>query len=484
MPSFATEFPIQPTINKGQFVAQVVTWLKDMKNSQIVLRPCDIDTGLDIIFLSAPNGEELRLREFNDPSGSSALGFRHDISDSEGRLWRTEAVLRKGVPQYNNDVIRIRTECIALNHSATLETPRKPFLIKTLLIDGVGGNDGEFSVSDEPVWLKESTEHLELAHQLTVGTATRYLPVVYISATAESRWPYSDAAIKKLAFDLGGIAHVVVEPNRAFSFNLKDRTSAQNVYGGAVAISLPGRGIVRRFFSDPRFPKPDNNLGYVRSSAIMIRSQMPAEGWDWTELQEQALRQQRIRDRNRLSAEETEKIYKEEIANLQDSIRQLKAQQQNYPSPTNNSNQDAENVIAFLSDSVGAEIYDGEFLDRIRKSAQISLERSEQIGLDLRSVTILRAIAEKLPVSPALAELRDDLKRATREPSRAAAELISLLSRHGYHQKSDNKHIRLVANDENSGLAPITLSKTPSDIRSLTNHRKQIERAMGIARDM
>ena len=79
-------------------------------------------------------------------------------------------------------------------------------------------------------------------------------------------------------------------------------------------------------------------------------------------------------------------------------------------------------------------------------------------------------------MSPALGELSQDLARATKDPNRVASELISLLGRHGYSEKSDNKHIRLEANKGYDGLDAITLPKTPSENKGLKNLRKQIER--------
>jgi hypothetical protein len=79
-----------------------------------------------------------------------------------------------------------------------------------------------------------------------------------------------------------------------------------------------------------------------------------------------------------------------------------------------------------------------------------------------------------------LNELKQDLDRVTKDRRRVATELTSLLRRHGYSEKSDNKHIRLEAAEEFDGLDAITLPKTPSERRGLRNLRTQIERALGI----
>ena len=481
MTSFATEFPVKPIPHRGSFVAQVVFWLRGTNYSTVFDDPRHRDLEGDTAHLSARNGEQLRLREFGADGVFEAIGFRHDFPDNEGRLWRTEAVLRRAVSSDAQDLIRLRTECLARKPGVRLDFPRKPYLVKTILGDGWGGKDGALFVSDGALRLTDDDVGLKIAKAVTIGKATRYLPVIYVSATGDSKWQLSPDQVNKLAFDIGGIAHVAVEPSRAFSFRLRDLTAGANVYGGALGIALPSRGIVRRYYLGFRLPEVEDLLAIVREVSIGIRSQMPAEGWDWTELQEQALRRQRERDRNRLSMEETEKLYQEEIANLLDRIQQLEGQIASRP-PEEAVDAEDNLLPSLLVKKLGPEIYPGEFSDRLRFAARECGSRAEQIGLDRRSKLVLDTIATRLPSSPALSELLEDLKRATKDPKRVASELTGLLLRHGYREKADNKHIRLEAKNGYDGLDAITLPKTPSDHHGLTNLRKQVERTLGISK--
>jgi hypothetical protein len=208
---------------------------------------------------------------------------------------------------------------------------------------------------------------------------------------------------------------------------------------------------------------------------------MPAEGWDWTELREQALRRQRERDRNRLSTSQTEELYEEEIANLRDRVKQLEGQLAAQPR-VEVAEVDEGLLPDFVVNKLGPELYPGEFSDRLRLAAKECTARVDQIGLDRRSKSILDAIVGQLPLSPALFELLEDLKRATKDPKRMASDVTAVLLRHGYRQKADNKHIRLEAKPGFGGLEAITLPKTPSDHRGLMNLRKQIERTLGVTR--
>lgn len=206
---------------------------------------------------------------------------------------------------------------------------------------------------------------------------------------------------------------------------------------------------------------------------------MPAFGWDWTELQEQALRLQREREKDSLTEAEWNKLHQEQIDNLHDRIRELEQQLSVSPAASLGTDE-AEFSTENLIQRVGPEVYSGEISDRLRLAAKTTLSFGEQIGLDDRSKAILQRFVERLPASPALAELSQDLARATKDPRRVASALISLLTRHGYSEKSDNKHIRLEANKGFNGLNTITLPKTPSESRGLRNLKSQIERALGL----
>ncbi|MCQ2004959.1 hypothetical protein [Rhizobium sp. NRK18] len=462
-------------------MAEVIAWLRGIPSSTVLAESSEQNFDGENPHLRAATGEELRFRELKTERGLHAVGFRHDLPDMEGRLWRTEGVLRYASSQAEQDVLRIRTQCIATVAGARLEIPKKPFLIKSLLNGGWGGDDGLIAVSDQPTWLSEAQDDLAIARAVTVGAASKSLPAIYVSASAKGAWLLSEADIESLAYELGGIAHVVVEPSRAFSYDLRDLTKGRNVYAGTVGIVVPGQGIVRRYHLGMQAYDSKELRAIIRVAAINLRSQMPATGWDWTDLQEQALRTQRERDKNRLTSAEKEQLYQDEIDNLQDKIRQLELQLCMLPKEALNDSYNEfsnENFVRLI----GPEIYSGEVFDRVRLAARIALNNADRIGLDTRSTSIMQRISNKLPASPALDELLQDLSRATKDPKRLASELTALLTRHGYVEKSDNKHIRLEAVAGYEGLEAITVPKTPSDSRGLKNLRNQIQRTLGLSK--
>lgn len=478
---FSTEFPLKPASSRAAFVAEVIAWLQGTSYSTVLALGAEAELDGENAHLRSPTGEELRLRELRDGDDWSAVGFRHDFPDEEGRLWRTEGVLKRSAGVGAQELVRLRTQCFARTPGAHLESPRKPYLVKSLLKNGWGGNDNLLSISDQPFWLKENKKSLETAKAITLGEATRWLPILYISASDNNRWILNRREIEKLAYDLGGVAHVVVEPNRAFSLRLRNESDGRNVYGGTLGLSAPGAGIVKRYYLRWQMQGGKDLSVAVRAAASSMRSQMPAFGWDWTELQEQALRAHREREKKRLTAAENERLYLEEIENLQDKIGELERQISAH-ADVNVGRSDSDFEEEGFARQLGPEIYLGEISDRLRFAAKMTLDIADQIGLDGRTKSILGRVVERLRVAPALSELSRDLERATKDPRRVASELVSLLRQHGYVEKSHNKHIRLEAAEGFDGLEPLTIPTTPSENRGLINLRKQIERAIGINR--
>lgn len=308
------------------------------------------------------------------------------------------------------------------------------------------------------------------------------MPIVYISAVSDNAWLLSEDEINRLSYDLGGIAHVVVEPSRVFSLRLSEACGRRNVYNGAIAISVPKSGFIRRFASNTRSGSSRDISGAIRSSCLRLRSFMPSTCWNWTDLQEYALQSQRAALRGGLSAEAADQLfadYSKQLADQQSEIRSLKEQVRSQ----NVADMEREETVVTsksVFDNLMKEIYEEEIVDRIRLAVQAALDNAELTGMDSRTVAVWHKIVQQVPRSRAVDLLLADLERATKDPKRAGDELTNLLQRHGYRNKSEKRHIRMEPEDGFDGLHNLTISKTPSENRGLKNLRKQIERTMGI----
>ncbi|RMF21763.1 MAG: hypothetical protein D6760_08785, partial [Deltaproteobacteria bacterium] len=457
---------------------RVVTWISGIKASTVLHARAAEALDTDNARLTADNGEVLHFRELPGTDGLQAIGFRHELPDAEGRVWRTEAVLRFAGPEQPS-TLRLRGTSLAAVPGAKLEVPRKPYLVKDLLRAGFVADDGDLAVREEPHRL--SGDDVELAARLITGSGTTWLPVLYVSAPDE-RPALDDQALKKLAFALGGIAHVVVEPDRRFSFRLRDACGGKNPYAGAVGLALPDTGIVRRYMLGPSFPTAGELVAHLIEETTRFRTFMPSRGWDWSELQEQALRAQRERERKRLSAEELVALYQEEVENLEERVRELEQKlQESAPSAAQDQDEDWR---ATLAQELGPELWAGEVVDRLRYAARQTLDRAQEWGLnpDGRTCAVLHRFLDATSAAKAGEELKGAIRQACKDPKRMARDLIPLLERHGYEHSAQNRHHRLHARPEYPGLEPITLPTTPSDYRGLRNMASLIGNKLEIDR--
>lgn len=431
----------------------------------------------DDIRLNAPKGEALMLRALGRDGAWQATGCRYDYADPEGRLWRTEAVLR-ALPGRGN-LLRVRAQCLAVETLVRIEVPKRTHLIRAIVEEGHVLPDGGLTPSTGPVMLSDDDAGLTLAEKIATGGATQFLPTVYISAKGPGVWALSRKAINKLALDLAGVAHVAVEPSREFSFDLRDRVAGRNVYGGTIGLATAGEGVVQRFYLGAALPDEPALVQKVQASAIALRSRMPSlGGWDWLDLQDEILRRHSEADRRRLSSGEIEKLWQEELALKEARIAELQAElEEARKLPPPELAGDA--VLPWRQDLL-PEIYRGERTDRMRAALAFCLEKDAE--WDKRSLAVFENLLAASPAESELDEFREELKRATRDPARLNAEIKRLMTRHGFIAKSENNHSKLEPRPEYPGLDSIIVMKTPSDHRGLKNLKSQIEANLGLAR--
>lgn len=478
MSLFSTEFYLKDTIGAAEFLAEARAWAQGMKRTRLFDPDSRETRDGDNIDYRAANGESLMLRALGKGKNLTAIGCRHDLPADTGLNWRTEAVMRKTA---RGNLLRVRAQCLPMRPLAVPETPKRTHLIRSLIENGRVMDDGPLPVQTGPHLLLDTSACNALAADIASGAASCALPVVYLSVSDGGQPPFDACTIDRLAMDVCGLAHVVVEPSRTFSFAVRDRSHGRNVYAGTIGISVPGRGFVRRMYLGPLYHDLAELAEATRRAAVELRSAMPSQdGWDWHDLQDGILADHRKRDARRLSVEENDKLWQEELASRDERVRELDSQVKALQRTLREA---AEAGSAGLLPEIDApEIWRGEFSDRIRAALLFCLEKGGDAGWDKRSLAVFDAVSAGLRSSADLDELRADLKRATRDAKRLNAEVKRVLLQHGYVDKSDNKHSRLEPAPGYIGLDSITLMKTPSEHRGPDNLVSQIEGALGIAR--
>lgn len=279
MLTFATEFPVGQQTRLNDLVQLAVEWIAGSPHTgfEDSLLRWSPDKDEEIF---NDGDERLEIMRFNS-AGTISGGVRYTRLERPKLEWITTVV---GTHTRDQHWVGIRVSCDALSAGTRIPTPRKPHVVKLLLDRFGGGMDGDIEVSDGVIQLGNA--NIDFAASMINGTAGNQLPVVYISSG------YGDDAVdaEELARWLGGMAHVVKEPNRSFSFRLMDEVQKRNAYGGAIGLYWPG-GLGRKVY----FPKEDVTQEELQRTItndvrIGMAARRPLQICTWAHLSETSAR--------------------------------------------------------------------------------------------------------------------------------------------------------------------------------------------------
>lgn len=457
MSVFATEFPVRADVEKATFAALAVAWIRGINNSKVLQNADAKELYDDEVWLETTDGETLSIKSFEN-SDTSVFGIRLEIPDRLGRRWRTECVYSSFGSQA---FVRVRGQCVAVDPAAQIETPLKPHIIRQIIEDDWQTADGLFKTSSRPIYLKNSD--VDIAAAVLSGNASSFLPCIYVSRTNQNELPIStDLLAKKLA----GLCHVIVEPDRGFSFELMEASLRKNPYGGAVGLFSPdGRELLRAFKSSK--DKSGRELtDYFVEEAVFFMSGLAAKrGWEWQKLQEAQSRHLREKVFSQNSDELEEYINhfdaelrakQEEVENLKTLLEIAKLEKKE------GAGQVGDILQPGLKAQVGSELYDGEFSDRLRHYLTKALS-TQSVETDARTKHFVEKLVDATAFSGRAVSLVNQIKGACKDGNEMPKNLGSLLTGFGFTKSQEGKHIKFEPPNELFGLQTEILPSTPSD---------------------
>jgi len=475
---FATEFPVTREITNSEFAASAIAWIRGISKSTVLQNFEGKEQYDDDFFLEAGSGETLQFKSYED-SAIRALGVRHELPDLIGRVWRTECVVSHCDA---GSFLRVRGQCLLNDSSATVMTPKKPFFITQAIEDGWGSNDGDFAVSNTPFHLNDT--NLGLASEVVKGEQECLLPCVYVSRGNDNTLSL-DADV--LARKLAGLAHVVVEPSRKFSFRLMENSFRRNPYGGAVGIFIRGRGEVIRLYAKSGTGKQHTKIAEVISAVVDLNSKQSARsGLEWQTLQELQGRRLRKQVSENLSEELSDYIdeFDREISAKDEKIKNLQQLLELANAIGNDFAGESPDIISLgLAEKLGSQLYDGEFSDRLRYFMLDSLSLNRGADLDHRTIELVSRIVENTSYSGRAISLVGQIKSAGKDGNQMSKNLGNILSGFGYAKSTEGKHVKYTPPTSLFGLPNEILPSTPSDSqRGGKNKSSDIIRNMGLSK--
>src|SRR3989344_1835366 len=343
---------------------------------------------------------------------------------------------------------------------------KKPIIITSLLDNIGGGRDGDLLVSKKPYYVKEGEE--EFVSDILKGLPEAVMPVVYMSRDNKNLLKVEPSVLSK---ELIGIAHVLVEPSRDFSFRLKTLMKGYNVYGGVVGVYWPNEFGRYMWFPDEISDMGSRKIIYDNIVAALttrrplrqltweniqslhnlssIKALKEAHSSDVESLLELYVKESENKDRMLIESEET-------IGKLEAELRKVKA-----------TTSFEGNII---SDPQISQLYNGEVRNFILDSLQQSFDSSQPTT---RKKQILSSLLEVNKTESIRGEIEEKIKRMFNDYTGLTGKMRTELHRIGFSVGEERKHYKLYITGEEGGICA-TIPKTPGDHRSGKNAASDI----------
>lgn len=419
--------------------------------------------------------QEWSIQKGNDTIQTLSVSVGTDSSVAvrwkklDGNLeWHTEIVYSR---QSADAWVGIRISRESNQPATRLPPARKPVIVRELMRCLGGAADGELAVSEDPHHLAD--DQMALAARLLAGHAGCRLPVVYVSRGFGGDYIVDASA---LASDLSGMAHVVVEPSRAFSRLLQTAVSSENVYGGTVGVYWPDGSGRRSFFIGHEFDSPlDVKWAVVNEVRSALVNRRPLPRCTWPAVQEVASKEA-FASLKASGSNEVEKYIEifdseiaakkhqlteaeGEIARLNDEIRKLESQTA------------AGTVILRTGDE--HDLYEGEMANIVRDALE---DASKRALSDSRREHVLRAIMNSMASTKAASKQKETLKELLRDYKSMTGRTKRDLEDLGFEIADDGKHHKLVYQGDDRYT--FSLSKSGSDHRGGLNAASDISKRL------
>lgn len=463
---WATEFPASTGTTADALLALSKEWLKASPHHKWGSYDFPPDPENDIGAYEC-DSERVSIARAT-AEGGTWTGLQHIWIEDGKREWSTEIVTAQ---IGGRCTVAVRVECHVMMTGVDLSTAKKPYIIKLLMERVGGGADSWLTVDDTPTFLAE--DQVDDAAAIVHGTTAVRLPVVYVTAGSGHR-PFVDA--RELARWLSGMAHVVVEPSRHFSFVLARNVARTNPYGGAVGVFWPRASEPCSRFLPRDFDDAESLsvavAALVREALVTVR---PTPELTWVYLRElvSRARVERLRAEGTGNLDEYAAEFDAEIAVKNDRIAE---------SDREIARLHAENRrLAAASSSAGAlvargkegELYPGELTDTVVHALKLA---SASVEADGRRKHILTDLLVSNTASGNDDQIAEELKRMFAQRGDLTGTTRHELEDLGFEVTDDGKHHKAVFRGD--ARYTFSISKSSSDHRAGKNLASTIVRKL------
>ena len=459
MLSFSCEFPVKES-NTQAFIDAVRRWVEGsphttFASSDLADIPSDGHWALEI------GGKRLEALIASDERASTA-GFRHVAVDGSIE-WRTTVVYSRT----DDDCwVGVRTDREADKATISLPPAKKPLLVRTLLTELGGGLDGELYCTDNPYYLKDND--IGMATRLINSDSDNYLPVVYISCDFSGKVVVNPVPLARL---LGGMAHVLVEPDRNFSHKLQADVGSRNAYGGAVGVYWPTGESFKYLIGSENSSEFDVRRTIATRIRQALVNRRPLARCTWSRPEAAVAREtfKKLRDSGSDDVQEYVDIFDAELQAKDRQLDEAETEVRHLQARIRKLDADRGSRTSKISIDTEQEFFPGEFAGIIRDALETAVSNARQNG---RRRHGLSAFYGTLDDESHLKEKKNFIKRLLKDYTSMTKTVRDGLEDIGFSISEDGKHYKLTYMQDERYL--FTLPKTGSDHRGGKNAASDI----------
>ncbi len=463
MLTFKTQFPINEKCGTKELIEAGRIWLAGSPHSslsEIMTNAKDIKDG----WSRSTRSESIVFA--NHVNGVNVCGFRYENSDENEMRWVTEVV---GTKYTNKFLLSVQLDVGSELPVEKIDHGKRPHFLKTVMNEIGGGMDGKLRVADKPHYLKD--KDIGLAADLINSHAGCLMPIVYVSADDDGTTHINPIMLSQW---LSGMAHVVVEPNRDFSFGLMGEVSNENAYGGAVAIYWPD-GIGKWLFM-PKYEYSDPKsmqVAIARKVRQSLLSQRAKRECTWGYIQELKSKEriEYLKQSGSAEIDDFVAAFDDEIASKNEEINRLEQEISRLKYGNYSSASEVTTELKALSlTSTEVDRYQGERLEIVVDAIINSIDgtqphsRRRHILEDLRDSNIQTGERDTI---------LEHLKELLRSYKSMNSSTRKELERMGFKVTEEGKHYKLEF--RNDKRYHFSLAKTGSDHRGGLNAFSEIK---------
>ena len=224
---FSTQFPLALESELENILDIGKTWINDSQYTR--LNKEEVSSLRNHGDFSKNNGFYVEIGKiFSDDY--SSVGIKYVTPSGENDNWQTIVIGTKSPAECR---VSVTVDYETGQERISLPIAKKPHIIGALLDNLGGGRDGSLTVTETPTYLPDDKDIAPLISDILLGETDSIMPIVYVSRDSQNLTQINNERLSRL---LSGIAHVMIEPSRDFSFKMREYMWGNNVYGGAVGV--------------------------------------------------------------------------------------------------------------------------------------------------------------------------------------------------------------------------------------------------------